>query len=79
MLIMKNTNHINTVISASGEKQLLRAAQMTSFLSELLIASSINGQRHVSSEGMAAMMECLAEQVEFVISESSLMNKDIKR
>ncbi len=41
---MKNTNHINnTVISASGEKQLLRAAQMTSFLSELLIASSING------------------------------------
>ncbi|MGJ0625116.1 hypothetical protein [Xenorhabdus bovienii] len=75
---MKNTIYQNTVLSATGEKQLLRVAQVTEFLSELLNNSSINGARHVSSEGMAAVMECLAEQVELIIHESSLMNKDIK-
>ncbi|CDH00937.1 hypothetical protein [Xenorhabdus bovienii] len=75
---MRNTTHQNMVISSTGEKQLLRVAQMTTFLSELLTSSDINGSRHVSSEGMAAVMECLAEQVEQIIIESSLMNKDIK-
>ncbi|EMC8780810.1 hypothetical protein ACPS97_001189 [Providencia rettgeri] len=74
---MKNNPLRNTVISPAGEKQLLRAAQIASFLSDLLEASVISGSPHVSSEGMAAVMECLAEQVEQVITESSLMNKDI--
>ncbi|MBW3115777.1 hypothetical protein AB7W80_08445 [Providencia rettgeri] len=73
-----NKNSKNIAISPAGEKQLLRAAQMTTFLSDLLTASAISGSRHISSEGMAAVMECLAEQVEQVITESSLMNKDIK-
>ncbi|MBE8597285.1 hypothetical protein [Xenorhabdus sp. BG5] len=72
---MKNTVHQNTVISATGEKQLLRVAMMTSFFSELLNNSSLS---HVSSAGMAAVMECLSEQVEIIIEESSMMNKDIK-
>lgn len=75
---MKNNPLRNTVISPTGEKQLLRAAQIATFLSDLLEANVISGSRHVSSEGMAAVMECLAEQVEQVITESSLMNKDIK-
>ncbi|ENA0807916.1 hypothetical protein ACN3ZE_003836 [Providencia rettgeri] len=74
---MKNNPLRNTVISPTGEKQLLRAAQIASFLSDLLEANVISGSHHVSSEGMAAVMECLAEQVEQVITESSLMNKDI--
>lgn len=74
---MKNNPLRNTVISPAGEKQLLRAAQIASFLSDLLGANVKSGSPHVSSEGMAAVMECLAEQVEQVITESSLMNKDI--
>ena len=74
---MKNLFHKNVSLSPTGEKQLLRAAQMTSFLSDLLEANVISGSPYVSSEGMAAVMECLAEQVEQVITESSLMNKDI--
>ncbi|MBD2795709.1 hypothetical protein ID856_04060 [Xenorhabdus sp. 18] len=72
---MTNTTHKNAVISATGEKQLLRVAQMTAFLAELLNNSE---GRPISSEGMAVVMECLSEQVELIIEESSLMNRDIK-
>ncbi|CDM92065.1 hypothetical protein [Xenorhabdus bovienii] len=72
---MKNTPHKNAVISATAESELLRVAQMTACFAELLNNSA---GRHISSEGMAAVMECLSEKVELIIEESSLMNEDIK-
>lgn len=75
---MKNTTHQNTVISPAGEKQLIRAAQITAFLSELLTNNAMSGSRTVSCEGMAVVMECLSDQMELIIGESSLMNKEIK-
>lgn len=75
---MKNTPYQNTVISPAGEKQLIRAAQITVFLSELLVSNAMSGSRTVSCEGMAAVMECLSDQMEQIIGESSLMNKEIK-
>ncbi|MEQ1975699.1 hypothetical protein [Xenorhabdus sp. SGI240] len=72
---MKSTIHKNTVISANAEKQLLRVALMTECLAELL---NNGAGKCISSEGMAAVMECLSEKVELIIEESSLMNRDIK-
>ncbi|EGT3586656.1 TPA: hypothetical protein SMO99_000465 [Proteus mirabilis] len=75
---MKNGLSQLTTLSSAGEKQLIRTAQVTAFISELLVSHSMTGSEVVSCEGMGALMECLSEQMESIIQESSLMTEEIK-
>lgn len=60
-------------LTEQGENRLIRVAQATTFLAELLNSNRIGGQATLSAEGIAALVECLAEQMESVVAESSLM------
>lgn len=62
-----------TTLTELGENRLIRVAQATTFLAELLNSNRMGGQRAISAEGIAALIECLAEQMESVVAESSLM------
>ncbi|MBI6528322.1 hypothetical protein JEP40_04130 [Proteus vulgaris] len=75
---MKHIINRNVVLSQEGERTLIRTAQATAFISDLLISHSMTGSKLVSCEGMTALMECLSEQMESIIQESSLMNEEIK-
>ncbi|WP_311748965.1 hypothetical protein [Proteus terrae] len=75
---MKQIINRNVVLSQEGERTLIRTAQATTFISDLLISHSMTGSELISCEGMIALMECLSEQMESIIQESSLMNEEIK-
>lgn len=62
-----------TTLTELGENRLIRVAQATTFLAELLNSNRMGGQRAISAEGIAALIECLAEQMESVVAESSFM------
>lgn len=75
---MKHIINRNVVLSQEGERTLIRTAQATAFISDLLISHSMTGSELISCEGMIALMECLSEQMESIIQESSLMTEEIK-
>lgn len=72
MSLLTNENYICT-LSEAGENRLLRAAQASEFLADVLAVPAVNGSRTVSAEGAAAIMACIAEQLEGVVRETSTM------
>lgn len=66
------SNHGCTLTEA-GESRLLRAALASEFLAEVLSFPAISGSRTVSAEGAAAIMACIADQLEGVVRETSTM------
>lgn len=66
------TNHGCTLTEA-GESRLLRAALASEFLADILSVPALSGSRTVSAEGAAAIMACIADQLEGVVRETSTM------
>lgn len=66
------TNHGCTLTEA-GESRLLRAALASEFLADILSVPALSGSRTVSAEGVAAIMACIADQLEGVVRETSTM------
>lgn len=60
-------------LSEAGETRLLRAALASEFLAEVLSLPAMSGPRTVSAEGAAAIMACIADQLEGVVRETSTM------
>ncbi|MGR7211639.1 hypothetical protein ACU617_11000 [Klebsiella aerogenes] len=60
-------------LSETGENRLLRIAQASEFLAEILSMPVMSGTKTVSAEGTAALMACIAEQLEGVVKETSTM------
>ena len=59
------------ILSELGESRLLRAALASEFLAEVLSVPTVNGARTVSAEGAAALVACIAEQLDGVVKETS--------
>ena len=57
------------ILSELGESRLLRAALASEFLAEVLSVPTVNGARTVSAEGAAALVACIAEQLDGVVKE----------
>ncbi|EOU9511067.1 hypothetical protein ACOJCK_000951 [Cronobacter dublinensis] len=70
---MKTYQQPVCTLSEQGENRLLRAAMASEFLADILSCSGPAGSREVSAEGAAALFACIAEQLDGVIRESSLM------
>ncbi|MED8693246.1 hypothetical protein RCN26_20760 [Escherichia marmotae] len=68
-------NHGCTLTEA-GESRLLRAALASEFLADILSVPALSGSRTVSAEGAAAIMACIADQLEGVVRETSTMKGD---
>lgn len=66
------TNH-GCTLTEEGESRLLRAALASEFLAEILSFPAMSGPRTVSAEGAAAVMACIADQLEGVVRETSTM------
>lgn len=66
------TNHGCTLTEA-GESRLLRAALASEFLADILSVPALSGSRTVSAEGAAAIMACIADQLDGVVRETSTM------
>ncbi|MCU3015315.1 hypothetical protein N8S86_08010 [Enterobacter hormaechei subsp. oharae] len=66
------TKHGCTLTEA-GESRLLRAALASEFLAEVLSLPVMSGTKTISAEGAAALMACIAEQLEGVVKETSTM------
>ncbi|QIX94994.1 hypothetical protein [Cedecea sp. FDAARGOS_727] len=64
---------LTCTLSEAGERRLLRAALASEFLAEVLAIPAVNGMRAVSAEGAAAMLACIAEQLDGVVKETSTM------
>ncbi|HBT3404411.1 TPA: hypothetical protein ND827_005011 [Klebsiella pneumoniae] len=64
-------NHGCTLTEA-GESRLLRTALASEFLADILLS----GSKTVSAEGAAAIMACIADQLEGVVRETSTMKGD---
>ena len=60
-------------LSEVGESRLLRIAQASEFLAEILSIPVMSGTKTISAEGAAALMACIAEQLEGVVKETSTM------
>ncbi|WP_312826149.1 hypothetical protein [Escherichia coli] len=59
------------MLSEQGESRQLRAALAREFLAEVLSVPTENGARPVSAEGAAALVACIAEQLDGVVKETS--------
>lgn len=70
---MKSYKHPVCTLTEKGESRLLRAAVASEFLADVLSVHCASGSKEVSVEGVAAMFACIAEQLDGVIRESSLM------
>lgn len=70
---MKTYQQPACTLSEKGESRLLRAAMASEFLADVLSGCCASGGREVSAEGAAALFACIAEQLDGVIRESSLM------
>ncbi|HDG1688432.1 TPA: hypothetical protein PFE28_004421 [Kluyvera cryocrescens] len=66
------TNH-GCTLTETGESRLLRAALASEFLADILSVPALSGSRTVSAEGAAAIMACIADQLEGVVRETSTM------
>lgn len=66
-------NNQNCTLSELGEDKLLRVATASTFIAELLSTCAGAGFKNISSEGAAAVFLCFAEQLDDVVSETSLM------
>lgn len=75
MSLLTKVKH-GCTLSEAGESRLLRAALASEFLAEILSVPSIAGPRTVSAEGAAAVMACIAEQLEGVVNETSTIKGD---
>lgn len=64
------------ILSELGESRLLRAALASEFLAEVLSVPTVNGARTVSAEGAAALVACIAEQLDGVVKETSTIKGD---
>lgn len=60
-------------LSEAGENRLLRIAQASEFLAEILSMPVMSGTKTISAEGAAALMACIAKQLEGVVKETSTM------
>jgi len=58
------------ILNEDGEDRLLRVAQATACLSELLSASCYGGNQSVPGDGVASLFSLLSEQIEEVISQN---------
>lgn len=71
---MKNSRLPACTLTETGEDQLLRATMATEFLADVLqglCASSSN--KMISTEGIAALVECISLQLDGAVKESSMM------
>ena len=73
--LMKNAP---MTLSEEGENTLLRVSLATTFVSELLSGSSYDGNRSISGEGAAALLACLANQMDSVIKQSNRMCDEVR-
>lgn len=64
-------------LSEAGERRLLRAALASEFLAEVLAVPVVSGNRTISAEGAAAMMACIAEQLDGVVKETSTLKGEM--
>ncbi|EEV6085256.1 hypothetical protein ACWL8E_003579 [Escherichia coli] len=64
-------------LSESGERRLLRAALASEFLADVLSVPAVSGSRTVSAEGAAAIMACIADQLDGVVKETSTIKGDM--
>jgi hypothetical protein len=60
-------------LSEDGESRLLRAALASEFLADILSMLAMSGSKTISAEGAAAVIACIAEQLEGVVRETSTM------
>ncbi|WP_421532769.1 hypothetical protein [Lelliottia amnigena] len=58
-------------LTEAGESRLLRAALASEFLAEVLSFPAMSEPRTISAEGAAAIMACIADQLEGVVRETS--------
>lgn len=61
------------ILSEEGEARLLRATQASEFLADVLATPAQGGAQKISAEGAAALIACIAEQLDFVVRETSTM------
>ncbi|TSJ58795.1 hypothetical protein FND52_05480 [Atlantibacter subterranea] len=70
---MKNTGAIQPActLSVKGEERLLRATLASEFLAGVLSVCGSYGHKTIPAEGAAAILACLAEQLDGVVRETS--------
>lgn len=71
---MKNAHLPACTLTETGEDQLLRAAVATEFLVDTLQGLCVSSSnKMISTEGIAALIECISLQLDGAVKESSLM------
>ncbi len=77
---MSNESHATFpyAFSNDGQERIIRAHKMSSCFAELLTLADISPSSRISVEGMAAVFECLAEQLDGAIGSSELFQGEAK-
>ena len=65
--------NLGCTLTEAGESRLLRAALASEFLADILSMPAMSGSKTISAEGAAAVIACIAEQLEGVVRETSTM------
>ncbi|MFT4271548.1 MAG: hypothetical protein QM578_11100 [Pantoea sp.] len=74
---MKNHQQPACTLTEKGEDQLLRAAMASEFLVNVLQGlSASSSNKLVSTEGIAALVECISLQLDGAVKESSMIKAD---